>query len=945
MNRNHADEKAIDRGITPDLQKEPQTLREQQVLLDAIIAASPIPKFVLDKNHRVISWNRALENTTGIRAGEVLGTDLHWKAFYAEKRPCLADLLLDGAIDEIHVMYPGKSHASEILEGAYEATDFFKDLGPGGKWLHIIAAPIRDGNGDLIGAMETLEDITRLVKAQAELQESEERYSALFSNNYSVSLLIDPDTGRIVDTNDAAVQYYGYPREQLLAMGVYDLNRLPKEKVVNNLVRAKTAKARHFPSVHYLAGGEKRYVEIYSGPITVKGKPLFYSIIHDISESYQAGQKLRESEEQYSALFSNSYSVSLLIDPETGRIVEANDAAVQYYGYPRERLLAMGIYDLNRLPEEKVVNNLVRAKGAKARHFQSVHYLAGGEKRYVEIYSGPIPVRGKPLFYSIIHDITDRKIAEAELKKNQYLLSEAMDMAHMADWAFDVETGIFTFNDRFYELYATTAEREGGYQMPAEVYMREFTHPDDVAIVADEITKALARPEPGYFALREHRIIRRDGEIRYIIVRIRVTKDADGRTTGTHGANQDITERKFAEEALRESEERYRTLIEQLPDYIIVHREGTLLYVNPAGASQLSYDAKSLIGKSFFSMVAPASHETVREAVARRMKGEEVPPYEIQILDKNGTLRTVLVHGALISYDGAPSSINVLTDITPLKQAQDAIRQANEELEKRVQKRTEDLRQANVQLTTEITARAQAEQEISKSLEEKVLLLREIHHRVKNNLQIITSLLKLQSRFISDHGVQEAIRDTQSRVRAMSLVHERIYRSPDIAEINLKEYLLFLVRQVAQFYNVQPHQVAISVTMPPIMADIDMVTPLGLIMNELVSNSLKHAFPNGQKGSISITGEISENDRLRFTYHDSGIGMPQNLDWQNSESLGLRLVNSLVDQLDGTITLQEGEGTTFVIDIQKRIGKTPAPPSPETSSDEDEDPRGGAGTG
>ncbi len=625
--------------------------------------------------------------------------------------------------------------------------------------------------------------------------------------------------------------------------------------------------------------------------------------------------------------------------------MDANDAAVQYYGYPRERLLAMGIYDLNRLPEEKVVKNLVRAKTAKARHFQSVHYLASGEKRYVEIYSGPITVRGKALFYSIIHDITDRKIAEAELKKNQYLLSEAMDMAQMADWEFDVETGIFTFNDRFYELYATTAEREGGYHMPAEVYMREFTHPDDVAIVADEIRKALARPEPGYFALREHRIIRRDGEVRYIVVRIRVTKDADGRTTGTHGANQDITERKVIEEALRESEERYRTLIEQLPDYIIVHREGILLYVNPAGASQLSYDAKSLIGKSFFSMIAPASHEIVKDAVFRRMKGEEVQPYEIQVLSRNNTPRTVLVHGALISYDGAPASINVLTDITPLKQAQDAIRQANEELEKRVQKRTEDLRQANVQLTTEITARAQAEQEISKSLEEKVLLLREIHHRVKNNLQIITSLLKLQSRFITDHGVQEAIKDTQSRVRAMSLVHERIYRSPDIAEIDLKEYLLFLVRQVAQFYNVQPHQVSITVTMPPIMADIDMVTPLGLIMNELVSNSLKHAFPSGRQGSISITGDITGNDRLRFTYHDSGIGMPQGLDWQNSESLGLRLVNSLVDQLDGTITLGEGEGTTFVIDIQKRIGKTPAPPSPGTSSDEAKDPDNGAGTG
>ena len=304
------------------------------------------------------------------------------------------------------------------------------------------------------------------------------------------------------------------------------------------------------------------------------------------------------------------------------------------------------------------------------------------------------------------------------------------------------------------------------------------------------------------------------------------------------------------------------------------------------------------------------------------IQGEDVPPYEIKIAARDGTCHTVLVHGALIQYDGGPASINVLTDITPLKEAEEAIRHANEDLEKRVLERTEDLRQANVQLTAEVAARAQAEQKISRSLEEKVLLLREIHHRVKNNLQIITSLLKLQSRFIKDPQVLEAIRDTQSRVRTMSLVHERIYRSPDIAEINLKEYLLFLVKQVAQFYNVQQHRISLSVTMPAIMTDVDLVTPLGLIMNELVSNSLKHAFPDNRKGSISIDGTLLGADRLRFVYHDTGIGIPEGFDWKTTESLGLRLVNSLVDQLDGTIERGGGEGTSFIIEIRrKKAGK------------------------
>ena len=162
--------------------------------LNAIIRASPIPMFVIDNRHRVIAWNKALEKTTGIGAWTVLGTSLHWKAFYPSERACLADLLVDSRIDRIPDLYADKFHKSEIADGAYEATDFFPHMNLGGKWLHFIAAPITDSDGRVIGAVETLEDITDLVRAQRELKESEERYSALFSNNYSVSLLIDPVT-------------------------------------------------------------------------------------------------------------------------------------------------------------------------------------------------------------------------------------------------------------------------------------------------------------------------------------------------------------------------------------------------------------------------------------------------------------------------------------------------------------------------------------------------------------------------------------------------------------------------------------------------------------------------------------------------------------------------------------------------------------------------------
>ncbi|MFA4825548.1 MAG: PAS domain S-box protein [Methanoregula sp.] len=921
-------------GLIQDITARKQVelaLMKSETQLNAIIRASPIPMFVIDDRHQVISWNKALESTTGIAAGEMLGTNLHWKAFYPAERACLADLLLDNTPEKISEMYADKWKKSEIVEGAIEVTDFFPHLGLGGKWLHFMAAPIIDSGGNLIGAVETLEDITRLVMARQDLKESEERYSALFTNNYSVSLLIDPDTGRIIDANDAAVQYYGYSRDQLIAMGIYDLNRLPKDTVIKNLIRAKGQKKKHFFSSHYRADGEKRYVEIYSGPITVQGKPHFYSIIHDITDRRLAEQELKESESRYSALFTNNYSVSLLIDPDTGRIIDANGAAVQYYGYSRDQLTAMGIYDLNRLPKDTVVRNLKQAKGQKEKYFFSSHYRADGEKRYVEIYSGPITVQGKPLFYSIIHDITERKKAEEALRQNEATLNVILQSSPIPKFVIDRNHRVISWNKALEETSGIRArDIVGTTRQWMAFYEKERPCLSDLLV--DGATERIPRlyrdkykkselVEGAYEVTDFYPRVGKDGKWLHTIAASII--DNDGTVIGAVETLEDITVFTHAQQSLKESEERYRTLVDKLPDYVIVHRDGILLYVNPAAAARMGYDADSLTGKPILPFIAPEYHDTMRQAVSLRMAGKELPSYELKIAAQDGTYRTVLVNGSMIIYRGRPADLNVLTDITTLKQAEETIRDAKEDLEKRVTERTEDLVKANEQLTTEIAARTKAEQEITRSLEEKELLLREIHHRVKNNLQIIASLLNLQSRTITDPNVLDSIKDSQSRVRAMALVHERIYRSHNIAEINLKEYLTFLTKQILQFYNIPQHQIGIMVTMDDILSDIDTIIPVGLILNELVSNSLKHAFPEGRKGTISIECTPQEGNRLRFVYSDNGIGMPAGFDWKTSETLGLRLVNSLVDQLNGTIEGSTGEGTTFIITIQQK--QDPAP--------------------
>jgi PAS domain S-box-containing protein len=286
--------------------------------------------------------------------------------------------------------------------------------------------------------------------------------------------------------------------------------------------------------------------------------------MRDITGQRKTEIALRESEVKFRSFVENASEIVFSLTPE-GFFSYISPNCTELLGYDPGDVIgkpsSVFIHPDDYPRNQELFRQSVRT-GKKTRGLEYRVQHSDGSWRWYSQSISPVYNDGGNVIAvnGICHDITDRKLAESELKKSQFLLSEAMDMAHMADWELDVLTGVFTFNDRFYALYGTTAEREGGYQMPAEVYAREFTHPDDQHMVGEEIAKALSAPDSGYFALREHRIIRREGEVRDILVRIRVTKDAEGRTTRAHGANQDITDRKRAEEALRQANKKLNLL-------------------------------------------------------------------------------------------------------------------------------------------------------------------------------------------------------------------------------------------------------------------------------------------------------------------------------------------------------------------------------------------------
>ncbi len=209
-------------------------------------------------------------------------------------------------------------------------------------------------------------------------------------------------------------------------------------------------------------------------------------------------------------------------------------------------------------------------------------------------------------------------------------------------------------------------------------------------------------------------------------------------------------------------------------------------------------------------------------------------------------------------------------------------------------------------------ARRQAEEQLKASLREKEVLLQEVHHRVKNNLQVITSILNLQSQYIKDELALRLFKESQTRIKSISLVHEKLYRSKDLVRIDFSDYVQEIATHLFHLYGKRAI-IALELNIDKLSMHMNTAIPCGIIINELVSNALKYAFPDDRKGKIGIRLQEDQDHQYVLTVMDNGIGFPKDLNFRHTETLGLQLVVTLTSQLDGTIQMNDGEGTTFTI--------------------------------
>ncbi|MEE9191362.1 MAG: PAS domain S-box protein, partial [Candidatus Aerophobetes bacterium] len=559
-------------------------------------------------------------------------------------------------------------------------------------------------------------------------------------------------------------------------------------------------------------------------------------------------------------------------------------------------------------------------------------------------------------------------------------------------------TGYLSFvNPKFCEMMGYTMEKV------KKLHFSKLVHPEDLAMLTENFKKKLSGQQtPKSYKFRA---LTKRGDAIYVDYDSAVI-EREGRIVGIQAVISDITERKKAEEEVRESEEKYRMLFEDANDVILyVNKYGKIIDVNKRVEDIFGYKRDEVVGKNFVKLgvLRPKNIPKIVKLFRNAIGGKEIISIlELEVKNKNGKMVPVEASTRVIKRNGKiVGTMNILRDITARKKAEEEIKAKSQFLESLVEQSplptfvidsdgivvmankaflkaynipkkeavlgmnalTEpaNVRQGVVKYIKEalsgkmvetpeiefispyenkktvtksrlfpifdttntltnvvvvhedITERKRAEDQIKASLKEKEVLLREIHHRVKNNLQIISSLFNLQSRCIKDKQVLHVFKESRDRIRSMALIHERLYQSKDLARIDFTEYVRGLVANLFQSYKVNPDLIALETSIEEIFLGVDKAIPCGLIIDELVSNSLKYAFPEGRQGKIHIDLDSDKEGKFTLIVSDSGVGFPKDLDFRKTESLGLELVCTLADQLDGTIDLDRSGGSTFKI--------------------------------
>lgn len=591
----------------------------------------------------------------------------------------------------------------------------------------------------------------------------------------------------------------------------------------------------------------------------------------------EGGSELAKIELAYRTIIEETGAGVAAVDA-AGALIFVNRGLSRMIGYGREELLGRPFADFLHPEDKDRISRLLldsrKNPPKKLRlEFRALH--KDGRPIHCDARPTVLPGRGKgTAFYAIINDMTAYREAEEKRRtaheRLQALLSSTAAVFFSCRPSEDF--GVIYVSGNVFEM--TGYEPESIIKNPR--FWENRIHPQDRDRVLAERPGILIRKSLAI----EYRFLRRDGGIIWVREDMRLIEDERGRPREIYGFWADITDRRAAEDALRRSEMIHRHLFEQSNDpVLLIGLDGRLIGANQRAADMLGYGKEQLSGFHFKDTIAPAEQPDAEDKFKALSEGASVPLYVRTARRRDGTEFPVEINVSLVrDPNGKPLFIQ--------------------------------------SIVRDISERVKNEEAIRAALREKETLLREVHHRVKNNMQVIVSLLRLQSHQIKGDALREMFRISQARIQSMALIHEKLYQSRDLAGIDFGAYVEVLAAYLRSSSGPDASRVGIEIHIPGVSLDINRAIPCGLIINELVTNALKYAFPSPGRGArIRIAMSRGKNGRFSLTISDNGVGLPEGVSLEKPETLGLQIVTDLVRQLNGRLAVDRAGGTTFRIEF------------------------------
>jgi PAS domain S-box-containing protein len=734
-------------------------------------------------------------------------------------------------------------------------------------------------SADISFALESMQNRKERYKAIEKLKESEiSLKSVIDAAPYGAhSYQLNKD-GKLIFTgaNKSANTILGIDHELLIGKEIKD--------AFPGLVGTDIPKIYRKIAIH---GGEHRedrveydaesIVGIFEIVAVNTGKNRMSVFFRDITEAKKAENALKESEERFRLLAENSQDLIYRMSLPEGEYEYVSPSSERIMGYTPE-----DIYNTPMLVRKIIHPDWVDyfqkeweklLKGDMAPFYEYQIIDKNGNKKWVNQRNSLIKDKeGHPKYIQgILTDITERKNMEEQLKKSEKRYRNI-------------------FENSMEGIYQSTPEGKYISVNPAFAQMAGFESPEEMISKVHDINKLYVNPDQrkevkrilskeGVLKDFEIEVLHQKGHVIWMSIYAKAIKDDEDHILYYEGTAQDITGKKLMTEALRKSEEKYRNIVEAANEGIWAMDENYLTtFVNQRMTEILGYDSKEMLGQPVTNFIFEEDLEDHSEHMKGRIKGLS-DQYNRRFRRKDGDEVWTLVSATALKDEKGEfsGSFALFTDITNIKKK---------------------------------------EAHLEKALDEKELLLREVHHRVKNNMQIVTSLLSLQADYSDNQDSIDTLTESQNRVKSMSFIYENLYQSENLLEIDFSEYVKKLASSLLYTYIHEQDRVIMNFHMQKLFLNIDTAIPCGLIINELVTNSLKHGFPHGRNGEIDI-GLKQEGKNFYLQVKDNGVGLPENLDFKKSRTLGLQLVISLVKQIDGEIKLSKEKETCFQVKFKE----------------------------